>query len=274
MSHTITTSKKLMRHLLTAGIVTSMSLFGISHALAASKSASAMTPTEKTQVETIVHDYILQNPEVLVQAMENLQRKQYEQTQQTIKKTQSIANQYADLLFHNNADPVLGNPNGKITLVEFFDYQCHYCVNMVPIIQSLIKTNPELRVVLKEFPVRGDMSQLASKAALAANLQGKYATYYHDLLNAQQPLTEATIYKLAEKNGIDINKLKTDMNSSAINDELKNNLSLAQKLNVFATPAFFIGKTNTDKTSSEGSIEYILGGVEQRQLQSVINKFS
>ena len=158
---------------------------------------NAITPAQKTEIQEVVRQYLLDKPEVLVEALQNFQRKQYEQAEQTVKKTQANVSQFANALFKQNNDPGVGNPNGKVTVVEFFDYQCSHCIDMAPVIDSMIKSNPDVRLVLKEFPIRGPMSQFAARAALAANKQGKYYELHNALLTAQQPLTEASVFEIS-----------------------------------------------------------------------------
>jgi protein-disulfide isomerase len=140
-----------------------------------------VSPAERAKIEEVVHQYLIQKPEVLVEALQVLQAKQSQQAERTVKETQKIAAAYADPLFHQENDPIGGNPNGKVTIVEFFDYQCPHCVDMAPIIDSIVKANPDVRVVYKEFPVRGPLSKLAASAALAANQQGKYTAFINIL---------------------------------------------------------------------------------------------
>ena len=233
----------------------------------AATNTNTMSSAEKVQIEEIVHQYLLRKPEVIMEAIQILQRKQFEEAQQTVKVTQKTASQFANALFHSANDPVLGNPNGTITVVEFFDYQCPHCVQMAPIMSDIIKANPSLRVILKEFPIRGPMSLLAARAALAANMQGKYSDLSHAMLMTKEPLTEDNIYQMAKSNGLNLDQLKKDMNNASIENQIKANIKLAQDLKLFGTPAFFVGKTN-----AKGNIEYIPGRVDQKQLQSIIDK--
>src|SRR5690606_23849156 len=106
-----------------------------------------------------------------------------------------------------------GNPKGSITVVEFFDYQCPHCVDMSPVLEEATKKNANVRVVYKEFPIRGPQSEFASRVALAANLQGKYLPVHNAILNANQPLTNDIILLLAKNAGAEIEKIKTDQNS-------------------------------------------------------------
>lgn len=172
-------------------------------------------------------------------------------------------------LFHKTSDPVGGNPHGKFTIVEFFDYQCGHCVNMAPVIQSIIKNNPDVRVVFKEYPIRGAQSELASRAALAANMQGKYIAFNHALLTSNMDMTEKNILNLAKSKGLDIKKLKTDMNSKAVKDMIQANFVLAKELGIAGTPAFFIGLTNAQNTEE---VNFVLGEMTTTEMQNALKK--
>lgn len=228
-----------------------------------------VSPAERAKIEQVIHDYLLSKPEILIQAMQVLQQKQYDQTQQTVKQTQQTVGTYANALFHQSNDPVAGNPKGKVTLVEFFDYQCPHCIDMAPVVDAVIKANPDLRVVYKEFPIRGPVSDFAARAALAANKQGKYVTFSHAVLAAPQPLTQDTVLTIAKNTGLDVDKLKKDMDSKEIKDQLQATIKLAQDLKLFGTPALFVGKTNA---SGKEMINYIPGQVDQTQLQNLIDQ--
>ena len=102
----------------------------------------------------------------------------------------AVKAQSANELLHQSHDPIAGNPKGNVTVVEFFDYQCSHCMSMAPVIAAIIQANPNVRVVFKDLPIRGAMSEFAARAALAANKQGKYYSLNHALLSANQPLTE------------------------------------------------------------------------------------
>jgi protein-disulfide isomerase len=172
-------------------------------------------------------------------------------------------------LFHHSSDPVAGSANGKITIVEFFDYQCSHCVDMAPVINSIIQSNPDVRVVFKDFPIRGPMSEFAARAAIAANKQGKYYEFSHALLGTSLSLNEDTVFDIAKSVGIDVSKLKKDMNSSYVTDEIKNTYGLAQEFKITGTPAFFIGKTDAKNSNS---VNFVLGAMSQNDLQDAVNK--
>jgi protein-disulfide isomerase len=259
----------MKRFTFTALVATSLCCSTVSQAASNNTSQTTISPAERTKIEEVVHQYLLQKPEVIIEALQIIQRKQYEEAEKTIKKTQQVATQFADPLFHQAGDPTAGNVNGKITVVEFFDYQCPHCVNMGPVIDNIIKNNPDVRIVFKEFPIRGPMSEQASRAALAANLQGKYLEFHRALLvAASQPITLDLILKTAKTVGLNVEKLQTDMKSDAIDKLIASTRKLGQNLKLFGTPAFFIGKTNTDKN---GKINYIAGQMDQQQMQNAIN---
>ncbi|MBA3662437.1 MAG: DsbA family protein [Gammaproteobacteria bacterium] len=239
---------------------------------AANTPASAqvsVTPAERAKIETVVQQYLMQKPEVIIEAVQNFQRKQYEQAELTVKKTQQTASTFAAPLFRQDLDPIAGNPKGKVTIVEFFDYQCTHCVDMAPVVDAIIKANPDVRFVFKEFPIRGPLSDFAARAALAANKQGKYYQFSHALLGSNKPLTQELVYEVAQASGVDVDQMKKDMNNIETNNQLKKNMKLGQDLQLFGTPAFFIGKTDM---SASGSINYVPGRMDQAQLQEAIDK--
>lgn len=169
-------------------------------------------------------------------------------------------------LFHNN-DPTAGNPRGNVTIVEFFDYNCWHCITMAPVIDAIIRSNPNVRVVFKEFPIRGPESDYASRVALIAHKQGKYYRFSHTLLTAHQPLTEALVRKVARDAGINMHSLNKDLQDSNITRQLRNNHQIALALNLTGTPAFFIGKT--DEADSR-NVQHFLGEMSAQELQRAI----
>lgn len=215
-----------------------------------------------------IHDYIINNPEVVVQSLQSYQQKQMEQTQKSFEDIQKDAPKYADKLFNQTTDPIGGNPQGKVTLVEFFDYQCPHCIDMVPVVESLIKNNPQLRVVYKEFPIRGPMSDFSARAALAAQKQGKFSEFHKALMTSKvEPLTEEVVFELAKSSGLNVDQLKADMKDNSVDAQVKANMELAKKLKLMWTPVFFI------KGNSENVI-FIPGGVDEKQLADAISKLN
>jgi protein-disulfide isomerase len=179
----------------------------------------------------------------------------------------SVHAQSVNVLFHKAGDPVAGNPAGSITLVEFFDYECSHCENMAPVIDNLIRSNPSLRVVYKDYPVLGPTSIYAARASVAAKKQNAYLRL-HQALFANSDLTPDSITATAGNVGLNTSKLKTDMMSDAVTKQLQANTRLAKELGVPGTPAFFIGKT--DATSMD-QVRSFMGEVGQSELQRAID---
>ena len=246
-----------------------------SHSLFASAATAdttnGFTSTQQTQIKNIVHDYLTQNPQVILEAINKLQT---QQEQQAKEQGQKAAVKYASVLFNASSSPVMGNPNGKITLVEFFDYQCPYCKRTSPLLNELIKTTPDLRVVMKEWPILSEGSALAARAALAAQQQNKYAALHNAFMADKVQLNKDEILTIAKQNGLDVTKLETAMNSPTVMNELKSNLMLATALGFSGTPAFIIAKTSADKNHSlvTDKIAILPGSVTLDALKQTINK--
>ncbi len=231
--------------------------------------ADTFTPAQTTQIENIIAQTLKDKPEIIINALQAFQQKQYEQAAQTIKNTQQSATKYITALFNAPNDPIGGNANGKLTVVEFFDYQCPHCVDMNPVLTDLMATNNNVRVIFKEFPIRGPLSEFAARAALAANMQGKYLPFHDALMKAPQPYTQESILAIAKTVGLDLDKLKTDMNSNTVGKQIDSNMKLGQSLKLLGTPAFFIGKSNA---TSSNNLLYIPGQMTKDQLNEAIAK--
>lgn len=219
-------------------------------------------------IQTIVHDYLVSNPQVLVEVSEALQQQELAKIEE---KAQTAITSNAKDIFNNPASPVAGNPNGNVTLVEFFDYQCPHCKEMAPVIEKLQKQDSNLRIVFKELPIFGGNSQEAAKAALAAYQQGaaNYLKFHNALMAADNPLTPDKIMQIAKDSGLDINKLKKDMQSTAIDDQLKDNFRLAQEIGILGTPSFVLGN---QQASQAGNSSFIPGATSEGNLQNAIAK--
>ena len=146
----------------------------------------------------------------------------------------------ASELYHSPEDLVLGNPSGEVTVVEFFDYNCGYCRRALPEVEKLLRSNNDARVVIKEFPVLGQGSVFAAKAALASAQQGKYAAFHHALNAAKTNLNEASVLQIAAEVGIDTGQLRKDMQSETVARVLSKNRAIAQSLSINGTPSFVI----------------------------------
>lgn len=197
----------------------------------------SFTDAQKAEIGVIVRQYLLDNPEVLLEMSQTLEARQKE-AEAKQRETAMTAN--ADQIFRSPHDHVVGNPNGDVTIVEFFDYNCGWCKKGFPEVVSLIEKDKNLRVVLKEFPIFGGDSDYAAKAALAAGKQGKYWELHSALFSHEGKVTREVVDEAAKSLGLDLAKLKADMESPEVIDVIGQNQVLAQSLSINGTPAFII----------------------------------
>jgi len=199
--------------------------------------ADNFTPAQTKELERIVHDYIVKHPEVLMEAIQAAEEK--EKADKVAKAEQSIRDQ-DKALYHDPESQIGGNPNGDVTIVEFFDYRCPYCKQVQPILEGLLDSDRKLRIVYKEFPILGPASTYASKIALASRAQGKYDAFHRAMMDTKGSIDEKVVDKVARSVGIDLAKAKADMDAPAIEALIKKDFALADAINVNGTPAFVI----------------------------------
>jgi protein-disulfide isomerase len=211
----------------------------------------------KDEFERRVRDYILNNPEIIMEAA-----RRFEQRQRAAEESEATAvlKARADEILRDKDSPVGGNPNGNVTLVEFFDYNCPYCRQVTPIMQEAEAADLQLRVVYKEFPILGPNSTFSAKAALAVHRQGKYLAFHKELMLERGVADEAKVLKIAAKIGVDVDRMNSDMNDPAIEAAIERNLALAQALRVSGTPSFVIGD------------QVLRGATDLKTLQSLIRQ--
>ena len=194
--------------------------------------------TDRGSVEQIVHDYLLEHPEVLEQALakvEDLRKKESD-----ARSRASIVRLRNDLVAEHD-DPVAGDPKADVTIVEFFDYGCPYCKQVETSLQALLHSDPHLRIVYKEFPILGKNSTYAAKIGLAAKEQGKYLPLHVAMMTTKGQLTEEVVLHLATDLGLDVSRLQKEAASQEVEAALKRNNNLAEALAIKGTPAFIIG---------------------------------
>jgi len=215
--------------------------FALLARLAAAESAPASEAGGRSveEIERIVRDYLLAHPELLLEVQQALQAKM--RAQQEAQDREAIA-AHATALFLDPEAPVGGNPDGTITLVEFFDYRCPHCRRAQPVIERVIATNADLRIVYKELPILGEESVLAARAALAARPQGRYDAFHAALMQTDGPFTEARLMEIAQAAGLDTERLAADMADPAIDAIIAANRRLAERLGISGTPNFVTGE--------------------------------
>ncbi|TPG12028.1 DsbA family protein [Sphingomonas oligophenolica] len=180
----------------------------------------------RTQIEGVVHDYVLAHPEIIPEAMRRLQD----------RENGSIVAANRTAITEPFGSAWAGNPKGDVTVVEYFDYNCGYCRASLPVVAQLLKDDPNVRLVYRDFPILAPSSRDAAQASLAAAQQGKYRAF-HDALYAAGPVSTATIAATAAMTGVDIG----DVDSTAIDAELAKNMDTARKLGLTGTPSWVIG---------------------------------
>ena len=223
------------------GLRLGLALVAAALAVGALRAATAaeMSPEERQQIESVVRDYLLKNPDVLLEALQGAKDKMESDARE--KAVKALTDHHAEI-FDDPATPVGGNPQGDVSLVEFFDYRCPYCKQVEPSLEKLLAEDHGLRFVYKELPVLGPDSVTAARAALAAVKQGKYAAFHTAMMAAKGQINDTVIYGVADEAGLDVQRLKTDMAAPEVDKALKANLDLADLLDIRGTPGFVIGK--------------------------------
>tara|TARA_E500000318_G_scaffold35258_2_gene34472 strand:+ start:3349 stop:4146 length:798 start_codon:yes stop_codon:yes gene_type:complete len=200
--------------------------------------AEPFSADQKSALDTAIRDYILAHPEVIVESLNAMQVRQ-ELAEKERQRT-ALAHMQEQLTGNEN-DPVIGNPDGDVTVVEFFDYQCGYCKRMIDPVMQLLKQDPQVRWVMKEFPILGPASVTAAHASIAARKQGAYSEFHVALMKYRGRLSDAVVFQTALEVGLDLDQLKADMSSPETGKTIQDATNLARALGVNGTPAFVIG---------------------------------
>jgi protein-disulfide isomerase len=229
------------RRLLLAALTSAFAVFLLVGSMGASR-AQGFSPEQRNEIEGIIRNYLLRNPEVLQDVMLELEKRQ---TAAEAEKAKAAVKSNAALLFESPRHAVVGNPKGDVTLIEFFDYNCGYCKRALADLQELIKGDANLKVILKEFPVLGEGSVEAARVAIAANMQDKGGKKYFDLhqklLASRGPVDKARALAVAKEVGLDMARLERDMASDEVKATIEENLKIAEALGLNGTPSYVVG---------------------------------
>jgi protein-disulfide isomerase len=222
--------------------------------------ADEFSAPQKSEIERVVRDYLIAHPEVLQESMAELEKRQ---TAAEAEKHQSAVKQYSDALFSSPRQVNLGNPQGNVTFVEFFDYNCGYCKRAMTDMLTLLKDDPKLKVVLKEFPVLGPGSVEAAEVAVAVRMQDKtgkkYLDFHQKLLGGRGQADKAHAMAAAKDAGLNMAQLEKDLTSPEIKATLQENFKIAEALGLNGTPSYVIGS------------DVVIGAVGLPALQEKIN---
>jgi protein-disulfide isomerase len=207
------------------------------------------------RIKALIAETLRDNPELILEALQALEARQAEA--KAAAAAAVLTNERALLERDPNA-PVLGNPDGDVTVVEFFDYNCPYCKRAMPEIDALLAQDGQIRLVLREWPILSEGSAFAARAALAARKQGKYPEMHDALMNMRGKLEADTVMRIAGEVGLDLEKLKADMQSPEVEEHIATSMRLADALGFNGTPAFIVGD------------QLIPGFVEKAQLAEAV----
>jgi protein-disulfide isomerase len=206
-------------------------------------SAQSFSDTQRGDIETIVKNYLISHPEVLEEAMAELNKRQ---AAADAEKHEASVAENASAIFNSPRGVMLGNKDGDVTFVEFFDYNCGYCKRAMADMLDLMKTDPKLKVVLKEFPVLSPGSVEAAQVAVAVRMQDpsgkKYLDFHQKLLGGRGPADKAHALAAAKDAGLDMAKLEKDLASPEVKATIEENFKLAEAMGMNGTPSYVIGK--------------------------------
>ncbi|SFR46426.1 DsbA family protein [Litoreibacter janthinus] len=231
--------------------------FTTSTALALCLAATSVSAEDMTrdQMQELVLETIRENPEIIMEALQTLQNRE-EQAKADQAQAMLIANR--DALERDPNAPVMGNPDGDVTVVEFFDYNCGYCRRVFGDVEALMEEDSNVRVVMREWPILGEESVYAARAALASRAQGKYAEFHNALMENSGRANEASVMSIAGKLGMDLEQLKRDMDAPEVAAHIQTSMQLTQALGLNGTPAFIFGD------------QLVPGAIELEQMKELV----
>lgn len=245
------------RRLAAAGLIAA----GLAGLAAAPAAAQAFSEAQKAELHTIIRSYLLENPEILREVSAELEKR----SQAEAEEARASVIEGADSpLFNSDYHAVVGNPQGAVTIVEFFDYNCGFCKRAIGDLQQLMKNDGNVRVILKDFPVLGENSVEAAKVAQAVKMQikgDKFWAFHSKLLLSRGQVGKAQALAVARDVGVDMARLEKDMASPEIETGIRQSLILADSLNLTGTPSYVVGK------------DVVVGAVGYDALKSRVDNF-
>ncbi len=247
---------RLAFRLFTAGLLTA----GLAATVAPGARAQSFTPAQRGEIEAILKDYLLKNPEVLQEVMGELEKRQ---AMAEAEKHRAGVKEHAEIIFSSPRQVTLGNAQGDVTVVEFFDYNCGYCKRAMGDMLDLMKGDGKLKFVLKEFPVLGEGSTQAAQVAVAVRMQDKtgkkYLEFHQKLLSNRGAVDKARAVAAAKEVGLDMARLEKDMASDEVKETLAESFKIAEALGLNGTPSYVVGS------------DVVVGAVGLKTLKEKIN---
>jgi protein-disulfide isomerase len=223
--------------------------------------AQGFSPEQRGEIGKIIREYLLSNPELLQEVIQEMERRQ---AQAHADRHRQAIKEHADAIFNSKRQVVLGNPQGETTLVEFFDYNCGFCRKALSDKMELIKADPKLKIVLKEFPVLGEGSTQAAQVAVAVRMQDKtggkkYLEFHQKMFATRGQLDKARALAVVREIGFDAARAERDMNSDEVRQTLEESFKLAEALGINGTPTYVL------------SGQVVVGAVGLEKLREAIN---
>ena len=247
---------RLAFRLFTAGLLTA----GLAATVAPDARAQSFTPAQRGEIEAILKDYLLKNPELLQEVMGELEKRQ---AMAEAEKHRAGVKEHAEIIFSSPRQVTLGNTQGDVTVVEFFDYNCGYCKRAMGDMLDLMKGDGKLKFVLKEFPVLGEGSTQAAQVAVAVRMQDKtgkkYLDFHQKLLSSRGAVDKARAVAAAKEAGLDMARLEKDMASDEVKETLAESFKIAEALGLNGTPSYVVGS------------DVVVGAVGLKTLKEKIN---
>lgn len=224
--------------------------------------SSTMAPApDKAALGKAIREYLIANPEVLVEAMQELERKQDSQRDSAAQK--AISENQKELLSDPDT-PVAGNPDGDVTIVEFSDYQCPYCKRAHGAVKSVVAADGKVKIIYKDLPILGEPSRIAALAALAARAQGKHLAFHDALMEYSGKIDRDKIMEIAGKVGLDVARLQQDMEDPKLKQIIERNMALASALGVRGTPAFVVGNQFVPGAVDADALKQLIADARKR----------
>jgi protein-disulfide isomerase len=252
---------KLFPAMLCAVFLFTSSLLALPGSVNADES-KALTDTQSKQVEQLIEKYLEQNPEVVVRAIRKYQHQQEEE--QRLRQVHNLENM-RELLEQSDTSPVRGNPDGDVTLVEFFDYRCGYCKRVHSTVTNAVNADGNVRLVYKEFPVLGPESVYLSRASLAVFFTNpdKYPAFHDALMTSRGQLNPARVMTIAEDIGLNAADIETGMKDPRVDEEIQRNIQMARSLGINGTPGFVIGAAIVPGAVDEDTLKSLIAQARQ-----------
>ncbi len=223
-------TRTFKRFLMISTVAASFAFTPLAHA------AETFTAEQKTEIGNVIKSYLIENPELVYQALQQFQQNQ--QAKEAAGAEVIIKQKWSELTAKGL--PSVGNPDGDVTVVEFFDYNCGYCKRALEDINTVLEQDKNVRFIFKEYPILGPSSEVAARWAEAAHRQGKYFEFHQAVMHSMNPLNEENLEKIGKDVGLDVEKLKTDANSAEVRTSVTDSRNLGMSMHVQGTPGFII----------------------------------